>query len=62
MIFTIRFRNPNSGRCHSLNCIAPGFYECLEKISSMYGKNLVSITYDCRKNEGGEQSALSEKS
>ncbi len=49
MIFTISFKSPG-GRVCKLNCIAPDFETCLKKISSMYGKNLLSITYDVRKN------------
>lgn len=49
MIFTITFKSPG-GRVCKLNCIAPDFETCLKKISSMYGKNLLSITYDVRKN------------
>lgn len=49
MIFIISFKSPG-GRVCKLNCIAPDFETCLKKISSMYGKNLLSITYDVRKN------------
>lgn len=49
MIFTVTFKSPG-GRVCKLNCIAPDFEECLKKISSMYGENLLSITYDLRKN------------
>ncbi len=49
MIFTVSFKSPG-GRVCKLNCIAPDFETCLKKISSMYGKNLLSITYDVRKN------------
>ncbi len=49
MIFIITFKSPG-GRVCKLNCIAPDFETCLKKISSMYGKNLLSITYDVRKN------------
>lgn len=49
MIFIVSFKSPG-GRVCKLNCIAPSFEECLKKISSLYGKNLISITYDLRKN------------
>ena len=49
MIFIISFKSPG-GRVCKLNCIAPDFETCLKKISSLYGKNLLSITYDVRKN------------
>lgn len=62
MIFTIRFKNQNTGRVHNLNCIAPDFDTCLEKISSMYGKNLVSITWEKFKNEETMPNATPEKS
>ena len=58
MIFTIQFKSPG-GRLCKLNCIAPNFEECLKKISSMYGKNLVSITYDLRKNSEATENAVS---
>lgn len=49
MNFTVQFRTP-TGRTAKLNCIADNFEACLEKISALYGKNLLSITYDLRKN------------
>lgn len=49
MIFIVSFKSPG-GRICKLNCIAPDFETCLKKISSLYGKNLLSITYDVRKN------------
>lgn len=49
MNFTIQFKSPG-GRACKLNCIADNFETCLEKISALYGKNLISITYDLRKN------------
>lgn len=49
MIFIVSFKSPG-GRVCKLNCIAPDFETCLKKISSLYGKNLLSITYDVRKN------------
>lgn len=49
MNFTVKFKSPG-GRTCTLNCIAPNFEECLKKISSVYGKNLVSISYEVRKN------------
>lgn len=49
MIFIVTFKSPG-GRVCKLNCIAPDFETCLKKISSLYGKNLLSITYDVRKN------------
>lgn len=58
MIFIICFKSPG-GRLCKLNCIAPNFEECLKKISSMYGKNLVSITYDLRKNSEATVDGLS---
>lgn len=58
MIFIIAFKSPG-GRLCKLNCIAPNFEECLKKISSMYGKNLVSITYDLRKNSEATTNAVS---
>ncbi len=57
MIFTISFKSPG-GRLCKLNCIAPDFETCLKKISSLYGKNLVSITYDLRKNSEATKDAL----
>lgn len=57
MIFTIQFKSPG-GRTCKLNCIAPDFETCLKKISSMYGKNLLSITYDLRKNSEATENAL----
>ena len=58
MIFIITFKSPG-GRLCKLNCIAPNFEECLKKISSLYGKNLVSITYDLRKNSEVPANAVS---
>lgn len=58
MIFIIAFKTPG-GRLCKLNCIAPNFEECLKKISSLYGENLVSITYDLRKNSEATNDALS---
>lgn len=49
MIFIVAFKSPG-GRVCKLNCIAPNFEECLKKISSLYGKNLISITYNLREN------------
>ena len=49
MNFTVRFKTP-TGRTFKLNCIADNFETCLEKISALYGKNLVSITYETQKN------------
>ena len=49
MNFTVRFKAP-TGRTFKLNCIADNFETCLEKISALYGKNLVSITYETQKN------------
>ncbi len=49
MIFIITFKSPG-GRVCKLNCIAPDFEACLKKISDMYGENLLSITYDVKKN------------
>ena len=58
MIFIVAFKSPG-GRLCKLNCIAPNFEECLKKISSLYGKNLVSITYDLRKNTEATNDAVS---
>ena len=58
MIFIVTFKSPG-GRLCKLNCIAPNFEECLKKISSLYGKNLVSITYDLRKNSEAFANAVS---
>ena len=58
MIFIITFKSPG-GRLCKLNCIAPNFEECLKKILSLYGKNLVSITYDLRKNSEATINAVS---
>lgn len=58
MIFDVAFKSPG-GRLCKLNCIAPNFEECLKKISSLYGKNLVSITYDLRKNTEATNDAVS---
>ena len=49
MIFIVTFKSPG-GRVCKLSCIAPNFDECLKKISSLYGKNLLSIIYDAKKN------------
>lgn len=57
MIFIVTFKSPG-GRLCKLNCIAPNFEECLKKISSLYGKNLVSITYDLRKNSEATANAV----
>lgn len=62
MIFTIRFKNQNTGRVYSLNCISPDFDTCLKKISSIYGKNLVSIAWEKNKNEEAMPNATPEKS
>lgn len=58
MIFIVTFKSPG-GRLCKLNCIASNFEECLKKISSLYGKNLVSITYDLRKNSEATANAVS---
>lgn len=58
MIFIVAFKSPG-GRVCKLNCIAPDFETCLKKISSLYGKNLLSITYDVRKNLEGAANAVS---
>ena len=58
MIFIVTFKSPG-GRLCKINCIAPNFEECLKKISSLYGKNLVSITYDLRKNSEATANAVS---
>ena len=49
MNFTVCIKTP-TGRMAKLNCIADNFETCLEKISALYGKNLLSITYELRKN------------
>lgn len=58
MNFTILFKSP-TGRTCKLNCIAPNFETCLEKISALYGKNLVSINYELRKNSEAKNIAVS---
>ena len=58
MIFIVAFKSPG-GRVCKLNCIAPDFEACLKKISDMYGKNLLSITYDVRKNSEATVNAVS---
>lgn len=58
MIFIVCFKS-SGGRLCKINCIAPNFEECLKKISLMYGKNLVSITYDLRKNTEATKNAVS---
>ena len=58
MIFIVTFKSPG-GRACKLNCIAPDFETCLKKISSMYGENLLSITYDLRKNSEATDNAVS---
>lgn len=58
MIFIVTFKSPG-GRLCKLNCIASSFEECLKKISSLYGKNLISITYDLRKNSEANANAVS---
>ena len=58
MIFIVTFKSPG-GRVCKLNCIAPDFETCLKKISSMYGENLLSITYDLRKNSEATVNAVS---
>ena len=55
MLFTVTIKT-QSGRTHKLNCIAPSFEECLEKISSLYGARLEKIEYDPRKNSFSNQS------
>lgn len=57
MIFIVTFKSPG-GRLCKLNCIAPDFETCLKKISDMYGKNLISITYDLRKNSEATANAF----
>lgn len=57
MIFIIAFKSPG-GRVCKLNCIASDFDECLKKISSLYGENLISITYDLRKNSEATVNAV----
>lgn len=58
MIFIVEFKSPG-GRVCKLNCIAPDFETCLKKISAMYGKNLLRITYDLRKNSEATANAVS---
>lgn len=58
MIFIIEFKTPG-GRTCKLNCIAPDFDTCLKKISDLYGKNLLRITYDLRKNSEATEDAVS---
>lgn len=58
MLFIVAFKTPG-GRTCKLNCIAPNFDECLKKISSLYGKNLLSITYDVQKNSEATANGLS---
>lgn len=58
MIFIVAFKSPG-GRTCKLNCIAPDFEACLKKISSLYGENLLSITYDLRKNSEATANAVS---
>ena len=57
MIFIIAFKSPG-GRACKLNCIASDFDECLKKMSSLYGENLISITYDLRKNSEATVNAV----
>ena len=58
MIFIVTFKSP-CGRLCKLNCIAPNFEKRIKKFSALYGKNLVSITYDLRKNSEATNSAVS---
>ena len=58
MIFIVTFKSPG-GRTCKLNCIAPDFETCLKKISDMYGKNLLSITYELRKNSEATANGVS---
>lgn len=58
MLFIVQFKSPG-GRLCKLTAIAPNFDECLKKISSLYGKNLISITYDARKNSEANTNAIS---
>lgn len=58
MIFIVAFKSPG-GRVCKLSCIAPNFDECLKKISSLYGKNLLSITYEVKKNSEATDNAIS---
>lgn len=58
MIFVVAFKS-KGGRTCKLNFIAPDFETCLKKISSMYGENLISITYDRRKNLEATVNAVS---
>lgn len=60
MIFTVIFKT-ETGRPCKLNCIASNFEECLEKISSLYGRKLVSISYEVSKNKEVISGALSRK-
>ena len=58
MIFIVTFKSPG-GRVCKLSCIAPNFDECLKKISSLYGKNLLTITYDLKKNSEAINNSVS---
>ena len=58
MFFIVQFKSPG-GRLCKLTAIAPNFEECLKKISSLYGKNLISITYDVKKNSEASTNAVS---
>ena len=58
MIFIVAFKSPG-GRVCKLSCIAPNFDECLKKISSLYGKNLLSITNEVKKNSEATDKAIS---
>lgn len=60
MIFIAMFKSPG-GRVCKINCIAPDFETCLKKISSLYGENLLSITYDVKKNLEATVNAVSRK-
>ena len=59
MLFTVAIKNRNTGRCHNMNVLASDFETCLKKIFSLYGMDLVSITYDVRKNSGRVNDAVS---
>lgn len=60
MVFTICFKT-QTGRPCRLNCIASSFEECLEKISSLYGDRLLSISFDVKKNREVRYNAVSGK-
>lgn len=49
MIFTVKVKSP-AGRTNSIYYDCSNFEELLKKIFVIYGKNLVEVSYQVRKN------------